>query len=241
MFSSRVFLTTVGTTVFALFLSTCKPGGDGAATDAQKGLVKVLTGSVELVRSGQTSPLKKGDALQQGDSIRTGSDGLAIIVLYGGRGEVEIQENAVFTLTSLTANGQLDQEQGNAWIRMTKLASNESLKVITPTAIAGVRGTKFYNFTMPDGTTGTCQCEGSVDYDRETGFNRVHEQDSVVLNRGDVSIVLTADDMDGIDVPTHNHSTIPDSTLGPKNDMTPEQGAALMALINKKFAEAGVN
>lgn len=239
MINNRVFSSMIGVSVFALFLSTCKPGGESAATDVQKGLVKVQFGSVELVRSGQTLPLKKGDALQQGDSIRTGGDGLAIIALYGGRGEVEIQENAVFTLTSLSANGQLDQEQGNAWIRMNKLASNESLKVITPTAIAGVRGTKFYNFTMPDGTTGTCQCEGSVDYDRDTGFNRVHEQDSVVLNRGDVSIVLTADDMAGIDIPAHNHSTIPESSLGPKNDMTPEQGAAMMALINQRFAEAG--
>ncbi len=239
MFQFRQIFTVGTVLVFGLFLGACKQQDPGAAGQA-KGYVKVLNGTVSTVRNGQTLPLKKGDQLEQGDSIRTGGDGLAIIALFGGRGEVEIQENAVFTLTSLGGNGVLNQEKGNAWIQMTKLQTGESLNVITPTAIAGVRGTKFYNFTLPDGTAGICQCEGSVDYKREsTGFNRVHEMDSVVLTRGDLSIVLTAADIAETGAGGHNHSTIADSSLGAKNTMTPEQGAKMMALINRKFQEAG--
>lgn len=232
----------VSVAAFLFIVAACQKGAGDAQKGAQKALVKVSTGAVQVVRGGQTSPLNKGDALAEGDSIKTGGDGLAIIALYGGRGEVEIQENAVFRLTSLAAAGKLNQEKGNAWIRMTKLQKNESLQVVTPTAIAGVRGTKFYNFTLQDGTSGICQCEGSIDYNEEaSGFSRVHEEDTVVLNRGKTTVVLTQADLAPLGMGDHHHSTVPNSSLGPQNKMTPEQGARMIALINQKFAEAGAN
>lgn len=122
---------------------------EGAAPSV--GLVKVAEGTAEVQRGDQTLPARAGLALQEGDVLRTGADGRIGVVLrddtrvsLGPQTEIRI-DRFLFA----PAQGQLalvlKMARGAAAYVSGKIAklSPDAVRVETPVAIVGVRGTRF--------------------------------------------------------------------------------------------------
>ena len=132
-------------TLFALLLGTA----EGAAPSV--GFVKVVEGTASVARGDQTLPARVGLALEEGDILRTGADGRLGVVMrddtrisLGPDTEVRI-DRFVFA----PAKGQLalvlKMARGVAAYVSGKIAqlAPDAVRVETPVAIVGVRGTRF--------------------------------------------------------------------------------------------------
>jgi len=126
-----------------------------AAEDA--GQIKVSKGSAQIERSGQKLPAGVGHVVQQGDVVITGSDG-SVGITFRDNSLVSIGPDSVlaidrFVFNSTTHQGNFDStlKQGTLAVVSGKLAkqSPEAMKVKTPAAILGVRGTEFLVRTGP--------------------------------------------------------------------------------------------
>jgi len=122
---------------------------EGAAPTV--GFVKVVDGTASVARGDQTLPARAGLALEEGDTLRTGADGHLGVVLrddtrisLGPDTEVRI-DRFVFA----PAKGQLalvlKMARGVAAFVSGKIAqlAPDAVRVETPVAIVGVRGTRF--------------------------------------------------------------------------------------------------
>lgn len=121
------------------------------ALAADAGRVKTSKGTVTIDRAGQRLPATVGMPVQEKDVVSTGADGSVGIsftdnsMLSAGPNSVLILDKYAFDAASgkgaLEANlarGTLAAVSG----KMVK-ASPESMKIRTPAAIMGVRGTEF--------------------------------------------------------------------------------------------------
>src|SRR5262249_19886883 len=115
------------------------------------GIVKKVEGMAVVLRGDQTLPASAGMALQEGDVLRTGADGRLGLVLrddtrvsLGPETEIRI-DRFLFA----PAQGQLalvlKMAHGVAAYVSGKIAklSPDAVRVETPVAIVGVRGTYF--------------------------------------------------------------------------------------------------
>jgi hypothetical protein len=121
----------------------------GAAQEA--GHVKVSRGSVQIERSGQTLPAQVGATVQAGDVVTTGTDGSVGItfldnsLLSAGPNSVLAIDRFAFDSTTHQGAFESSLKQGTLSVVSGKLAkqSPEAMKVKTPAAVLGVRGTEF--------------------------------------------------------------------------------------------------
>ena len=118
---------------------------------ADVGLVKVSNGTAYVQRGGERVPVKLGLGLQQGDVVVTGNDGSAGIT-FTDNSLVSVGPNSVFAIDKyrFDTTTHVGEFEGN--LRQGRLAavsgkmvkqSPESMKIRTPSAIMGVRGTEF--------------------------------------------------------------------------------------------------
>jgi hypothetical protein len=121
----------------------------GAAQEA--GHVKVSRGSVQIERSGQTLPAEVGATVRAGDLITTGTDGSVGItfldnsLLSAGPNSVLAIDRFAFDSTTHQGAFESSLKRGTLAVVSGKLAkqSPEAMKVKTPAAVLGVRGTEF--------------------------------------------------------------------------------------------------
>lgn len=228
----------VGSLVFSLVGGLAVAGCARPAQQAPlAGVVQFVKGSAVLVRAGKEQPLKLHDSLQQGDTLRTGEKAVVIAQFNDKAAEVEIQPNAEFRIDEFSAHKKkLALAKGNLWLRVNKQTKDEEFVLQSPTAIAGVRGTKFFTFQFkgPDGKDyhGTCHCEGSVQIKAKTGeYQAVHNRDHIVLHRDGKTALLGPKDLAfmGEMNRTHAHSILKDSALGPQ--VVPPSPAMLKQMI----------
>jgi hypothetical protein len=115
------------------------------------GLVKVSKGSVQIQRGAEKLPAPVGAALQAKDVIVTGADGSAGIT-FSDNSLVSIGPNSVFAIDKYSFDTTTHQGEFEGNLRQGRLAaisgkmvkqSPESMKIRTPSAIMGVRGTEF--------------------------------------------------------------------------------------------------
>lgn len=223
--------------IFAFFfivIINCKQKQE---SETIHGVVLFVKGSAELEHNGAKTPVEKEDVFEEGDTIYTGEDSIVIVKLNNGLAQMEIQPNAIFQLEKIkNKEKSLSLQKGNVWLQVNKLTNGDSLELKSPTAVASVRGTKFYTFEM-NGMYGTCHCEGDVEFTGTDGqYKQVHQTDTVVFTKEGKTIILTSEDLKELNF-EHNHSKLEDSPLGKKASLTPEQAKQMMDLINKKFSE----
>ncbi|MCG2645685.1 MULTISPECIES: Ig-like domain-containing protein [Bradyrhizobium] len=132
----------------------------GNASSAAKliGHVATVTGSASIVRNGVTIEANNGDVIYQNDVVQTGSDSKIGLVLIDGSAfnlsanarfmlndlGYEDQTNANGTLVSLTTGSNhslFTLVQGAASFVAGQVAKTGDMKVATPTAVIGIRGT----------------------------------------------------------------------------------------------------
>lgn len=118
---------------------------------AAAGLVQFATGEVSLRRGDATSGVAKGAQVDAGDVLLTGSAGRAQIRFTDG-GLVALYPDSQFTVTRYTDSGDPAQDSfvvnllRGGMRAVTGLIGKRnpgSYKVITPTAVVGIRGSAF--------------------------------------------------------------------------------------------------
>ena len=122
-----------------------------AAVAADAGEIKVVQGNAYLERAGERLALKVGMPVREADVVVTGSNG-TVGITFADNSLLSIGPNSNFTLeryvfNSTTYAGQFDSRLTKGTLagvsgKIVK-QSPEAMRVHTPSAIMGVRGTEF--------------------------------------------------------------------------------------------------
>jgi len=133
----------------------------GGADPAAKivGHVVKMSGSASIVRNGVTIVLNMGDTLYQNDVVQTGSNSTVGLVLDDGSA-FNLSANSRFMLNELnyepngTSNSSLmTLVQGAASFVAGQIAPTGDMKIVTPVAAIGIRGTAvILDISSSDGT-----------------------------------------------------------------------------------------
>jgi len=131
--------------LIVVFVSAAK------AQDRQIAQIKTLSGTAFIVRSGARLPAKIADPLLEKDTIETGSDGaigLTFIdntVMSAGPNSEVVLEDYKFDSSNFKGAMLTDMRKGTLSMVSGDIARSSpgAMKVKTPAAILGVRGTKF--------------------------------------------------------------------------------------------------
>lgn len=106
-------------------------------------------GDVTLLRNGKPQPLTAATAIHSGDTLRSGADGSATIEFADGS-LLLLQPNSELEMDSLgsfDASGMVDTsvrlKKGRVENRVAPQKPDSRYRIITPAAVAAVRGTEF--------------------------------------------------------------------------------------------------
>lgn len=150
--------------VFPLFAVAILSWPPSISANAQEaGIVKVSKGQVNIQRAGQAFPAVVGTKVLQGDVIVTGASG-AIGITFTDNSLVSTGPNSVFSVDKYLFDATTHAGEFNGTLKKGTLAgisgkmvkaAPESMRIATPSAIMGVRGTEFaIQVENPDGSTG---------------------------------------------------------------------------------------
>lgn len=139
--SSLVFILTL----LAVFSSAAH------ADNSQVAQIKTVSGQAEIVRNGNRIAARIGDALYEKDTIETGGDGAIGItfidntVMSSGPNSEIVLEDYKFNSSNFKGSMLTDMNRGTVSMISGDIARSTpgAMKVKTPTAILGVRGTRF--------------------------------------------------------------------------------------------------
>lgn len=132
----------------AAVMTTVTPG---PLLAQEAGHIKVARGGVQVERGGQKTPASVGSVVQAGDVVTTGADGSVGItfldnsLLSAGPNSVLAIDRFAFDSTTHQGSFESSLRKGTLAVVSGKLAkqSPEAMKVRTPAAVLGVRGTEF--------------------------------------------------------------------------------------------------
>jgi hypothetical protein len=134
--------------------------------EARTAVIAFIKGEVVVLREGTQSKPTLGDPLLATDTIVTGANG-SVEILLGDDGVLKLSKNTSLQLTSALADhGQerkteVTMQYGKLVTVLNKERKNETFNVITPTSIAGVRGTSFLtSVESPSSNKGGVPCGG---------------------------------------------------------------------------------
>ena len=140
--------------VLALMLVSAVPA---RAQQSPAGRVKTVSGSAFIVRGGAVLPAQPGQVVFQADALRTGADGTIGVTLkddtrlaLGPGSEVRLERFAYAPGTTGLGMVLKFVRGVTAYVsgRMAKLAP-DSIRLETPSAIVGVRGTNLVIRVQP--------------------------------------------------------------------------------------------
>jgi len=123
----------------------------GFARAEDIGQIKVANGSVQLERDGQRLPAAVGMGVRQSDVLITGADGSAGVtfsdnsLLSTGPNSILVVDTYAFDTTTHAGQFDASLKKGTLAVVSGKMVKQTpgSMRVRTPAAIMGVRGTDF--------------------------------------------------------------------------------------------------
>lgn len=126
-------------------------GSVAKADNAQVAQIKTVSGQAEIVRNGARAAARVGDPLFEKDTIETGTDGAIGItfidntVMSSGPNSQIVLEDYKFNSSNFKGSMLADMNRGTVSMISGDIARSSpgAMKVKTPTAILGVRGTRF--------------------------------------------------------------------------------------------------
>jgi hypothetical protein len=141
-------LTVIWLAACLLMTSAGTPVAAEAAPIAQ---VKKVTGQVTILRSGERLPVKIGDPLYEKDVVETGADGgigitfIDNTVFSAGPDSKLALDEFQFDSNNFRGSMLADMRSGTLAVVSGDIARSSpgALKIRTPTAVLGVRGTTF--------------------------------------------------------------------------------------------------
>jgi hypothetical protein len=122
-----------------------------AEGDQRDGTIKTVQGEVTVVRDNTRVAAIVGGPVRMSDRIQTGADSAAAVTLKDGTvlsvGPGSVVDLNTFQYDSTTEDGNVLVSLLRGTLRMTTgliaKTKPEQVKVVTPTAVIGVRGTDF--------------------------------------------------------------------------------------------------
>lgn len=105
------------------------------------GMVKKVKGTVKRLEAGAIKKTKvtSGDQLQEGDMVMTYGSASALLELYDGS-NIVLDEGAMIQFAGMEA---VEHREGAIYYDIIQRNSQNSLKITTPFAIIGIKGTTF--------------------------------------------------------------------------------------------------
>jgi len=162
------FATLFPRVVFALLLAALP-----AAAAPVRAVVFAVSGTAEGAPPGSSSfsPLQKGDHLEIGSTVRTGSDGIAVLVTTPGSA-IQVGNDSQVKLTELAfakAGGAITQREAHVQLTSGVVSALidphtptvTDFQIQTPEGVAAARGT-FYAVLVYKGKTYVGVKEGKV-------------------------------------------------------------------------------
>ena len=124
-----------------------------------------VSGDVQASKLSNWDPVETGMSLERSQSVKTGAASECELQ-FGKIAVVRIQEKTVIELKTVSLGDRsrvaLDLGQGAVLCKVRKLATGESFRVRTETAVGGVRGTEFRMSVSGDKSTVVAVKEGAV-------------------------------------------------------------------------------
>jgi hypothetical protein len=135
-----------------------------AAQAASVALVLKVSGEVSRQpEGGEAAPLANGARLDDGDRLRTGEDGRAVLVFTDDRSQLKLTPNTDLVLRVERQAARSDKEvelsAGTIWSKVTR--QQGEFRIATPTSVASVKGTAWWTREQ-DGLTEIIAEEGIV-------------------------------------------------------------------------------
>ena len=136
---------------FALLLAAALCAAPASAAEEWAGIVKAVEGAVTLEREGKTLPVAVGDKVMPKDKLTTAKDSRVAVTLRddtlisaGPRSQVAVAE---FAFDPATQSGSVVVSVLRGVTAMVSglvaKANAAAMRVTTPTATIGIRGTEF--------------------------------------------------------------------------------------------------
>lgn len=152
----------ISTFITLFFTCTASLGMLSAESFAK---VVYVDGDPTIIRKLIKYPVKKGDFIQYGDKITTSKDEKVTMEDDLGNKIYVLSESSLKIPKKKSKDQIFDHEAGNLWFKLKPLTKEKSFTVRTPSAVVGVRGTKFITMIFDDQTTDLCVCEGEVTFE----------------------------------------------------------------------------
>jgi hypothetical protein len=111
-------------------------------------------GDVTLKSMGEqtfSADIKAGHGINNGDAIRIGEVGFAIVIYIDDKSVVKIRENTEFQFIDSPNTRTLELHQGTIFNTITKQKGGKTFRVETPVSVASVKGTEFAAVSDPAG------------------------------------------------------------------------------------------
>lgn len=171
-------------------------------------------GLVEIEKKGTPgfSKLKPGAILNDGDRIKTGSDGFALVIFIDDKSQLKIKEESEVTITgkkiATTISKNIRMDNGTVRAQVNKQRKGEFV-IQSTTSVASVKGTDFWFIANSEEGDMLIGIEGIVDlFNVISGLN----VDVTAGNTG------TSDDSGNLDVDPTNQNTVPDDPSDTEQD-----------------------
>jgi len=122
------------------------------ASEAGKAVVRSIRGSAQYAEGGQWMPLKVGQVLKAGSTLRTANESQVDLFMDENGPVVRLVENTTLGLDKLNydATGidtvietQLDLKSGRVLGIVKKMSHSSKYEIKTPNGVAGIRGTEY--------------------------------------------------------------------------------------------------
>ncbi len=152
------------------------------------GMINHFSGDVTVVTGDQSAKAKIGAKVGSGDSVKTGKDSLAMLLMSDGA-VIKINEKSEHQVPK-EAEKELTLKAGSIFSKIPKQAQEQQFRIRTPSAVIGVRGTQFFtSFGQDDKTKADvwmCVNEGSVEVTSTANQKKVlvHEGEGVLVPDG---------------------------------------------------------
>ncbi|MDF3820429.1 FecR family protein [Leptospira sp. 96542] len=160
--------------IFAMFSVNCQKDSKDTNTAVSNSnesvnnvVVAFVKGDVAILRDGNQIKPNLGDVLNQKDTIVTGGNGTCEI-LIGEDGVLKLNKNTSLSISQAVAANdggketEINMQYGKLVTVLKKERKTESFNIVTPTSIAGVRGTSFLtSVENPSAKTGAVACVGN--------------------------------------------------------------------------------
>ena len=122
------------------------------AVEVGKAVVRNVRGSAQYADAGQWLPLKVGQVLKPGSTIRTANDSQVDLFMDQNGPVVRLVENTTLGIDKLNFEStgidtvietQLDLKSGRVIGIVRKMAHDSKYEIKTPNGVAGIRGTEY--------------------------------------------------------------------------------------------------